>query len=152
MKMGNMDRQDWRDFRHVDKQAFDRIYLRYKDRQYGYPRVACETVRQSRGAGLDRGLDIWLFVRVRNCLYNHLKEHRVRQNHEYTQALTDGADYNQGEARNMLRQMLARLDVRERELILMREFLGLTIPEIAAVAGDPDGAVRVRLHRVRKSE
>jgi len=48
-----------------------------------------------------------------------------------------------------LRASLAALSEREREVVLMTAWEGLTPKEIAAVTGTPVNVVRVRLHRAR---
>jgi RNA polymerase sigma-70 factor (ECF subfamily) len=163
--MDDTDKKDWRLFRRGEKRAFDRIYVRHKDRMYSYclytsgdPEMSSDVVQESFMKLLQKrdrhdfesGLDNWLFVCVRNCLFNHLKRRRVRQSHEYGQIFAGGVTNNPGEARVMLQQVLAHLAASERDIILMREFLGLTIPEISNAVGASEGAVRVRLHRIRK--
>ena len=163
--MDDRSRQDWREFRQGSRKAFDRLYVRLKDRLFSYclytsgdPELSRDVVQESfvkllenqTDTEFESGLDNWMFVCVRNSLYNRLKRRRVRQQHEYSQALSESAALNNGEARVMLQQVLANLSVEERDLILMREFLGLTIPEISEAIAASEGAVRVRLHRIRK--
>ncbi len=163
--MDYRDEQDWRLFRQGDKRAFDRIYGRHKDRMYSYclyasgdPEVSRDVVQESFMKLLekrdkhdfDSGLDNWLFVCVRNAMFNHLRKRRHRRNHEYSEVLADQVVANPGEARVMLQLLLGRLTVRDRDMILMREFVGLTISEIALASEATEGAVRVRLHRIRK--
>jgi RNA polymerase sigma-70 factor (ECF subfamily) len=48
-----------------------------------------------------------------------------------------------------VRDALARLPERYREVVVLREFHGLSYDELAEVAGVPVGTVRSRLHRAR---
>ncbi len=50
---------------------------------------------------------------------------------------------------DLLRAEIARLDDDHREVLVLREFQGLSYEEVAEIAGVPVGTVRSRLHRAR---
>ena len=71
------------------------------------------------------------------------------------QRLTDWAvdpeqHYARGELRERLHEALARLTPETRSVFELRDLQGLSSQETAEVLGISEGAVRVRLHRVRQ--
>ena len=60
--------------------------------------------------------------------------------------MTD-AIQDQSDERLALRQALQRLDPRERELIALRFFSGLSLAEVGAVLGISESNAGTRLHR-----
>jgi RNA polymerase sigma-70 factor, ECF subfamily len=60
------------------------------------------------------------------------------------------AGLRRGEAKETVRQALARLPAEFREVIVLRELQGLSYKEIAQVTGSPVGTVMSRLARARQ--
>ena len=87
----------------------------------------------------------WLFICARNLTYNHLKK-KLPSN--YNPLIN--YDSIKIEQKIFIRQVLGKLDVKERELILLREHQQYPIKEIAAMLELSEEAVRVRLFRIRK--
>ena len=150
-------------------QAFAALYQRYLTRIYRYLRTradseedAADLTQQVFLNALDalatyheRGLPFaaWLFRIARNVATDY---HRRRPTvtwdlvPEALQATGDGgpeAALLQQEALTRLRSVLARLDAEKRELLALRFAAGLTAPEMAAVVGKSEAAVRKQLAR-----
>jgi RNA polymerase sigma-70 factor (ECF subfamily) len=96
----------------------------------------------------------WLFVILRNAFYDHLRRNLV------TEALFDPyaedipkMEYWQGEERliNILnvKQAMARLRTKDREIIGLVDLAGLSYAEAADVLDVPSGTVMSRISRAR---
>ena len=151
-------------------QAFAALYQRYLTRIYRYLRTranseedAADLTQQVFLNALDalptyheRGLPFaaWLFRIARNVATDYHRRRRPTVTWdlvpETLQATGDGgpeAALLQQEALTRLRSMLARLDPDKRELLALRFAAGLTAPELAAVVGKSEAAVRKQLAR-----
>ena len=58
---------------------------------------------------------------------------------------------SQGERIALIRQALARLDEKDFQLLILREFDHLSYEELAMALGVPEGTVMSRLHRARQA-
>ena len=148
--------------------AFDALYRSSRDDLYAYvcgllrDRAAAEDVTAQaferafrRRASFDprRGTHrAWLFGIARNAALDELRRRR-RQ----TELLAEPADPDAIPAeqtaeialrRRALRDAIAVLGARERELIALKFFAGLANTEIASVLGTSESNVGTRLHRV----
>lgn len=147
--------------------AFDQLYRASRDDVYAYAasilrdRAAAEEVTAtaferayrkrsrfdpSRGDGR-----AWLFGIARNAALDELRR-RSRQA-KLTAEPADAAthadvDAERGELRLVLAGALAMLDARERELVALKFFAGLSNTEIAAVLKTSESNAGTRLHRV----
>jgi RNA polymerase sigma-70 factor, ECF subfamily len=147
---------------------FDALYRRTFPRVYAYAasllrdRSAAEEVtaqayerayRKRRSFRPRRGsVDAWLFGIARNAALDELRRRR-RQATLVAEPVDEAAiPPEQGaEAairRAALRAALASLAPRERELVALKFFAGLTNPEIANVIGISETNAGTRLHRV----
>jgi RNA polymerase sigma factor (sigma-70 family) len=117
----------------VTSQAFERAWRKRRqlDRRRGTPRT-------------------WLFGIARNAALDELRRrarHASGPEAEHTDALiTNPADAAVDRA--VLRQALDSLSGRERELVALKFFAGLTNTEIAAVIRTSETNAGTRLHRV----
>jgi RNA polymerase sigma-70 factor (ECF subfamily) len=77
------------------------------------------------------------------------------ENHElkdHYQSLTSGADsspeeqFSAGEMQQVVRRALARLDERQREVIVLKEYSGLKFHEIAEVLDAPVSTIKSRMY------
>jgi RNA polymerase sigma factor (sigma-70 family) len=100
----------------------------------------------------------WLLTIVRNTCYTWLVRNRERvPTASFDEALHDVAGYDLNPAlilqqrgdREAVRQAVEELPVEFREVVILREFEGLSYKEIAAVAEVPVGTVMSRLARAR---
>jgi RNA polymerase sigma factor (sigma-70 family) len=101
----------------------------------------------------------WLLAIVRHTCYTWLQHNR---GHELMTGFDEAIHSLDGGAANpetlllqltnqlLLRQVLEELPVEFREVIILREFEGLSYKEIAAIADLPMGTVMSRLARARK--
>jgi RNA polymerase sigma-70 factor (ECF subfamily) len=101
----------------------------------------------------------WLLAIVRHTCYTWLRHNR---GHEPMTGFDEAIHSLDGGATNpetlllqrtnqlLLRQVLEELPVEFREVIILREFEGLSYKEIAAIADLPVGTVMSRLARARK--
>jgi RNA polymerase sigma-70 factor, ECF subfamily len=147
--------------------AFDRLYRTSRDDVYAYvagllrDRVAAEEVtataferayrRRSRFDARRGEPRAWLFGIARNAALDELRR-RGRQAELAaepadlsTAYFEDGAEAN--ERRLALAAALAALDPRERELIALKFFAGLSNSEIGAVVGVSESNAGTKLHR-----
>ena len=101
----------------------------------------------------------WVLRIVRNTCYNWLQENRPLQSatefdenlfgpHPGTPSPEEALLQNASD--KMLRQALAALPSKFREVLILREFDGMSYKEIAEVTGVPPGTVMSRLARARK--
>jgi RNA polymerase sigma-70 factor, ECF subfamily len=148
--------------------AFDELYRRSRDDVYAYvaglirDRSAAEDVtalaferayRRRRSFNPKRGSRrAWLFGIARNAALDELRRRR-RQAALITEPVDNASPTPEqgGEAtlrRAALRVALASLAPRERELVALKFFAGLTNAEIAQVTGTSETNAGTRLHRV----
>jgi RNA polymerase sigma-70 factor, ECF subfamily len=148
--------------------AFESLYRSSRDDVYAYvagllrDRPAAEEVtaaaferayRKRRHFDARRGsARAWLFGIARNAALDELR-YRRRQA-ELTVEPADPASptpdalADHGTRRATVAAALAELDPRERELVALRYFAGLSNPEIAAVLGISESNAGTKLHRV----
>lgn len=99
----------------------------------------------------------WFFGIVRNRCIDELRR-RSRSTRRASEvdpmdvAARDdpAADSEQDEAKNTLRGHLDALDSEQREILILRDYLGLAYADIAAILNVPKGTVMSRLHRARQ--
>ena len=147
---------------------FELLYRRSRDDVYGYvagllrDRAAAEDVtalaferayRRRRSYNPRRGTRrAWLFGIARNAALDELRRRR-RQATLAADPVDEAAPAPEqgGEValrRTALREALGGLEPRERELVALKFFAGLTNSEIAAVIGVSETNAGTRLHRV----
>jgi RNA polymerase sigma-70 factor, ECF subfamily len=148
--------------------AFDALYRSSRDDVYAYvagilrdPSAAEEVTataferafRRRRRFDPRRGTPrAWLFGIARNAALDEMRRRRrqaelVREPED--QAARIGADEAEtGIRRAALADALARLNPRERELVSLKFFAGLSNTEIASVLGVSESNAGTRLHRV----
>jgi RNA polymerase sigma-70 factor (ECF subfamily) len=146
---------------------FEALYRSSRDDVYAYAagllrdRTAAEDVtalaferayRKRRRFNPQRGSRrAWLFGIARNAALDELRRRRrsaelVGEAPDPGTAVEDRAEV--ALRRTALRQAIATLSGRERELVALKFFAGLTNPEIAHVIGVSDTNAGTRLHRV----
>jgi RNA polymerase sigma-70 factor, ECF subfamily len=93
----------------------------------------------------------WLYATARRVTANQARSNarRTRLRERLGAHPTAAADEDDPLV-GRVREALATLGTRDREVLLLTEWEGLTAPEIAVVVGRPAVAVRSRLHRARK--
>jgi RNA polymerase sigma-70 factor, ECF subfamily len=118
----------------VTAQAFERAFRR---------RGSFDPRRGSRRA--------WLFGIARNAALDELRRRRrvaeLAADPEDTEAASPHESAEVAVRRAALRQAMAQLDPRERELVALKFFAGLDNAEIAAVIGVSESNAGTRLHR-----
>ncbi|MGE5281199.1 MAG: RNA polymerase sigma factor [Chloroflexota bacterium] len=148
--------------------AFEALYRSSRDDVYGYvagllrDRAAAEEVtataferayrkraRFDPGRGSGRA---WLFGIARNAALDELRRRKRHAELTADPADFDGLgaheDAERREARLLLSAALAELSPRERELVALKFFAGLSNGEIGAVVGISESNAGTRLHRV----
>ena len=102
----------------------------------------------------------WVLRIVRNTCYNWLEQNRPLQSATEFDENLFGADPHtanpeeallQNASNNMLRQALEALPLKSREVLILREFEGMSYREIADTTGMPIGTVMSSLSRARSS-
>ncbi len=148
--------------------TFDQLYRRNRDDVHAYvagllrDRSAAEDItalaferayRRRRSFNPKRGTRrAWLFGIARNAALDELRRRR-RQATLVAEPVDDAAILPEQGAevairRAALRAAIAELAPRERELVALKFFAGLTNPEIARVIGISETNAGTRLHRV----
>jgi RNA polymerase sigma factor (sigma-70 family) len=146
--------------------AFEALYRESRDDVYAYvagllrDRSAAEEVTSQaferawrKRRQLDRGRGTprtWLFGIARNAALDELRR-RSRHAHAPEAEAADAPASNPADAavdRAVLRQALDALTGRERELVALKFFAGLSNTEIAAVIRTSETNAGTRLHRV----
>jgi RNA polymerase sigma factor (sigma-70 family) len=147
---------------------FEQLYRRSRDDLYAYvagllrDRAAAEDVtalaferayRRRRSFDPKRGTRrTWLFGIARNAALDELRRHQKRATLAAepvdTAAIAPERSAEVALRRAALRVAIASLMPRERELVALKFFAGLTNSEIAAVIGVSETNAGTRLHRV----
>ncbi|MCK4411952.1 MAG: sigma-70 family RNA polymerase sigma factor [Candidatus Eisenbacteria sp.] len=99
----------------------------------------------------------WFYRILRNLCWNHLgraaRLHEVPLRDDFDRADArprPDAQLERQELRASVWEALRKLKPNDREILILREFQGLTYAEIAAVLGIPQGTVMSRLHQARR--
>ncbi len=105
----------------------------------------------------------WLYQIIRRLCFNHTRD-RSSHRRKLERAGAWLADTTMGESpanpdaeterrelRDIITRAIDRLSVREREVLVLREFEGLKYREIADVVGIPVGTVMSRLYAARRA-
>lgn len=110
----------------------------------------------------DRPFYAWLYQILRHLCFNFLRDRRTRTLTLEAAAswLADdaadrgprdpAAEYERAEARRAVAAAIGELPAREREVLALREFEGLSYADIAELAGIPVGTVMSRLYSARQ--
>jgi RNA polymerase sigma-70 factor (ECF subfamily) len=146
--------------------TFEQLYLSSRDDVYAYvatlvrdrhaaedvTALAFERAYRKRGSFKPSrgGARAWLFGIARNAALDELRRRGrsavlARESLE-VEAVVDGAET--GMRRAVVRAALDSLEPRERELVALKFFAGLTNAELAAVTGNTPNNVGTRLHRI----
>ena len=102
-----------------------------------------------------RAYDIWSSQIVRRCCFSHFRrrrrERQVTSDVETSAAVALVADPDTSDpvARAELIEAVESLGGKNREVISLHYFLGLSLEEIAAEVDASVGAIKLRLHRAR---
>jgi RNA polymerase sigma-70 factor, ECF subfamily len=110
----------------------------------------------------DRPFYAWLYQILRRLCFNFVRDRQTRARHldaagtwladEAAQRAAPGPEesYARAEARRRVAAAIERLPAREREVLALREFEGLSYKEIAELVGIPIGTVMSRLYAARQ--
>jgi len=101
-------------------------------------------------------LRTYLFAAARNLSAKHFRRHACEESYEEAAAELAGADDDgplqrvlRAEAAGAVRRAVSELPPAQREVVVLFEYEGLSLAEVAAVTGSDAGAVKSRLHRAR---
>ena len=97
----------------------------------------------------------WFLTIVRNRCIDRLKKKRPTQLPEQHEAVDVGHATPDQKLENQeliesVRVAIRQMDASSREILLLRDYDGLSYAEIAGVLGIPNGTVMSRIHRARK--
>lgn len=143
--------------------AFEALYRESRDDVYAYTagllrdRSAAEEVtsqaferawRKRRQLRPERGsARAWLFGIARNAALDELRR-RSKQAQMPEEIPTSPAQSTDSVERIAVREAMGRLNGRERELVALKYFAGLSNAEIASVIGTSESNAGTKLHRV----
>ena len=152
-----------------DSAAFGALYSKYRSRIYRFALkllqrtdladdIVQETFLKMHDAifTLDRNpsLASWLFTIARNEVYNYLrKERRNGQRVDPDEVWSAGSVFEEVsglETSEIVQRYIGYLKHEYREVLMLREYEGLSYEEISAVTGDTVSSVRSRLFKARK--
>ena len=150
--------------------SFEQLYADTRDAVYAYAmgllrdRDAAEEItalaferafRKRRQVDPRRGdARAWLFAIVRNAALDELRRRRrqaVPVDPATVAGLAGGEESADQDLRIALRRALADLSTRDRELVALKFYAGLTNREIAVVVGQSESNVGTRLSRIVQS-
>jgi RNA polymerase sigma-70 factor (ECF subfamily) len=147
-----------------DAEAFDALAGAAYDRLYSLayrilrdPERAKDAVqeclvrawRDIRGLRDPDRFDAWLHRLIINACYDEARRRRTRAHEVHLLPLeraAPGRPIDDLIDRDELDRGFRRLPVEHRAVLVMHHYLGLRLPEIAAILGVPEGTVRSRLH------
>ncbi len=150
-----------------DREAFRHLVERYKDVLYGTAclmtgnaSVAEEHVQESflsawRGIGgfrVGRPVKPWLVRILVNTVMGQRRRRSIQttplEEATHSSDAGDPADLAERVANQLeVRQAVAALSEEHKQVVMLRYFTGLTVPQVAQVLGCREGTVKSRLHR-----
>lgn len=151
------------------REAFAEIYARHRDSVYNYcvrltkdsesARDAMQEtfLRMHSGlAGLRNGtvLRVWLLSIARNFVLNSLRNKQLIERLDHEPLSTDESPFEailREEESQTVKSLIESLHPALREMIVLREYEGLSYHDIATVAGISEENVKVRIYRARKA-
>jgi RNA polymerase sigma-70 factor (ECF subfamily) len=161
--MNDRDQTDWLEYVGGSNAALDRIQRRHQTALLKYCSYATGSYAQAQDIVQETFLRLinqrskltvktsladWLFICARNLCFNLAKREKVRESFD---ADLPGVETTvDQETARFIEQVLGKLSLEERDLILLREQQGYAIGEIALLLSLSEEAVRVRLYRVRR--
>jgi RNA polymerase sigma factor (sigma-70 family) len=93
---------------------------------------------------------VWLYATARRVISNHHRSNRRRVALYERLASEPAVREEPNEESGLVREALLRLSARDREVLLLSEWEGLSPAQIAAVVGCLTVTARGRLHRARR--
>jgi RNA polymerase sigma-70 factor, ECF subfamily len=150
-----------------DRQALGLLYAYYADNVYGYVRSIvhdhheAEDVTQHVFAKLmhvigkyeerDVPFFAWILRVARNVAVDHIRSQRLIPVEEVRTSDEGGGDPAGGGRMNDLRDALSTLPQAQREVLVLRHFVGLSPAEIATRTGRSEGSIHGLHHRGRRA-
>jgi RNA polymerase sigma-70 factor (ECF subfamily) len=101
-------------------------------------------------------LRTYLFAAARNLSAKHFRRHACEESYEGAMGLCDEAEDGplqrvlREEEAEAVRRAVSALPPSQREVVVLFEYEGLSLADVAAVVGTDAGAVKSRLHRARQ--
>lgn len=151
------------------REAFAEIYARHRDSVYNYcvrltkdPESAKDAMQEtflrmhSGLSGLRNGtvLRVWLLSIARNFVFNSARNRELIDRLDHEPLSTDESPFEsllRKEERQTVKSLIESLQPAFREVIVLREYEGLTYHDIATVTGISEENVKVRIYRARKA-
>ena len=148
-------------FKDGEAPAFAELFARYKNPIYGYVRrrvgdpgraeeitqdVFLALVQRRNGYQVTASFKTYLYRIAMNRI---VSEHRKKKEEDPLPAQLDAAGGGDPAVVQQVRAALEQLEPQQREIVLLREYQGLSYQEIAEVLKVPIGTVRSRLFRAK---
>lgn len=158
--MNRSDEQLMLAFKGGDGRAFEQLFDRYKNSIYGYVRRRVDDPGRAEEIAQDvflalvqhrNGYEVTASFRTylyRIALNRIASEHRKKRERDALPAEVEAAGSDPSVVRQVC-EALEQLEPEQREIVLLREYEGLSYEEIAQVLRVPLGTVRSRLFRAK---
>ena len=147
-----------------EKNAFNRVYKTYMNNVYGF---ASRMLNDSNKAedvtqevflrlyrSLINGVELnnpraWLMVLTRNLCLNMIRDTRKEVSINSVDILPCQKEQTSLDTNRQLNAAISRLEIKQREILLLKEYEGFSYSEIAEIAETSVAGVRSLLYRAR---
>ena len=146
------------------REAYTKIYFRYRDRIYAYAlrvlgnqqdaedifqEVFYRVYARAESFTEERSLSGWIFTIAHNLCLNKVRDRKPQDSIEDIElAIAPEEDIGE-EWQEVIAQVMAMLPVEYREVILLREYEGMSYAEMTSVLQTTIPAIKSRLYRAK---
>ncbi len=149
---------------HLAREAFTKIYLRYRERVYAYalrvlsnPEDAEDLFQEvffrvyARATSFEeeRSLGGWIFTIAHNLCMNKIRDRKPQDSLESVSLYAEPSPDFGEDWQAVIAHAMAQLPVEYREVIILREYEGLSYVEITDVLHTSIPAIKSRLYRAK---
>lgn len=150
-----------------DRDALGFLYARYADSVYGYVRSIVHDHHQAeditqhvftklmKAIGKYQEQDVpflsWILRVSRNAALDSMRNNRLIPVDEVRDVNVASREHSSGERIDGLRDVLASLPEAQRQVLMLRQLVGLSPCEIAEMTGKSEGAIHGLHHRGRRT-
>ncbi len=149
----------------TSREAFTKIYLRYRERVYGYAlrvlaneedaedlfqEVFYRVYTRAQTFEQEKSLGGWIFTIAHNLCMNKVRDRKPQETIEdLTLSVEPNDDFGE-DWKTVIAQAMAQLPLEYREALVLREYEGLSYAEITEVLQTSVPAVKSRIYRAKE--